>query len=303
MCVDLQVAFTSMFLLAFGLSAFGLGLFTTYFGAGKSRMIGVILTLIGLVVLLIFYFMTIDYFGYGWQSEDVKDSFLAVLGITIGGIVSFALVIILMMIIKEPEPEIPGIEDWEKELAAMDTEKPDEDKEPKEGAEEKEPAEEVPEPGDGDDKVPEDEREPEDEGKDDLPESEGPEEEEATDDMSAFLKDKEEKKIVKEEWEKVDEDGNVEEPEEPDIPSEGPEEEPEAPGEEEPEAPGDEEPEAPGDEEPEVTPEETEPEPLPPMDDDELPENPEEPEDEMSGSEPESGDDAMNDGEEKKEGD
>jgi len=198
---DLYVAFLSMFLLAFGLSALGLGAFTTYFGAGKSRIIGMILTLIGIVVLLIFYFMTIDYFGYDWESEDVFNAFLIVIGIIIGAAVSFGLVIGLMMVIKEPEPEIPGIEDWEKGLSKMEDEKPEEEKKPEEGVEkvDEEPA--VEPEGDAD-------KEPEEV----QPEEPAPEEE-PTDDMSEFLKDKEEKKIVKEDWEKVGEGGEVEEPE------------------------------------------------------------------------------------------
>jgi len=296
----LQVAFASMFLLAFGLSAFGLGLFTTYFGAGKSRMIGVILTLIGIVVLLIFYLMAIDHFGYGWASDDVKDSFLGVLGITIGGILSFALVIILMMIIKEPEPEIPGIEDWEKELAAMDTDKPEEEKEPKaegEESEEKGPSEDVPEPeGEGDEGA--GETKEADEGEKDSDEADGSVGEEPTDAMAAFLKDKEEKKIVKEEWEKVDDEASITAPEETGEPADGPE----LPGEEEPadgpEHPGEEGPAEGSDE-----PEEDDPEPQPPMEDDDLPENPEEADEVNMESEPEPGEDAIDDGEVKKEGD
>ena len=69
--MDLYVAFMSMFLLGFGIAALGLGIFTTYFGAGKSRAIGVILGLIGIVVLMIFYGMTIDHFGYGWEALKI----------------------------------------------------------------------------------------------------------------------------------------------------------------------------------------------------------------------------------------
>ena len=64
--MDLYVAFISMFLLAFGITALGLGIFSTYFGAGKSRIIGFLLSGIGVIVLLIFYGMTIDHFGFGW---------------------------------------------------------------------------------------------------------------------------------------------------------------------------------------------------------------------------------------------
>lgn len=246
--MDLAIAFQSMFLLLFGLSMVGLGLFTTYFGAGKSRIIGGLLLAIGIVVLAIFYVMAADH----WEMDDISDSFLGVVGITLGGGVSFGLVIALMMIIKENEPEIPGLDDWEKELAEEKTE--DAKSEDAEDTQ-SEPSEEGTEP------APEEGSQPEGEEPQPLTEEpaaaseEGPvEDEEPTepapptdDDMSEFLREKEENKIVKEDWEKVGPDGAPEEvppegyspdeePEDDGTPEDAPEELPEDP-EEEPEPP------------------------------------------------------------------
>jgi hypothetical protein len=44
----------SMFLLIFALASIGAGIFTAYFGSGKSRIIGAILILVGLIVGAIF---------------------------------------------------------------------------------------------------------------------------------------------------------------------------------------------------------------------------------------------------------
>lgn len=232
--MDLTVAFLSMFILLWGLSMVGLGIFTTYFGAGKSRIIGAILLTIGIVVLGIFYFMTGDH----WDTDHVSDSFLGVVGIALGAAVSFGMVIGLMMIIKEKEPEIPGMEDWEKELAREKTGEPlpenpvgtepspegeDADRAPDHGGPEGEtpvaapytppfapPREDgkdgaVVERGKGAEKVP-GESQPVPSGGTD-------------DDMSEFLKKKEEDRIVKEDWEKVPGNGSPGEAEE--VPPEG----------------------------------------------------------------------------------
>jgi hypothetical protein len=283
--MDLAVAFVSMFLLAFGLAALGLGLFTMYFGAGKSRIIGVILGLIGLVVLVIFYLLTIDHFGHGWLSEDVSDSFMGVLGITIGGIASFGLIICLMMFIKEPEPEIPGLEDWEKELSEMEDKPGDGDKEDK-------PADGEPEgiPGDADkedtpdspdaeegmqDEIPSPEEIPEPETPDDgdsVDETKADEEpqvdDEPKDEMSEFLREKEENKIVKEDWEKVEDEPSPED----DAGESEPSEEPVESGPAEEEIP--EEPE-PTDPEPPFPSEEEIPEEPPAPVEEEIPDEPE----------------------------
>ena len=241
--MDLYVAFASMFLLSFGIVALGLGIFTTYFGAGKSRAIGVILSLIGVVVLLIFYLMTIDHFGYDWMKDDVYDSFLGVIGMLIGVILSIALVIGLMMVIKEDEPEIPGIEDWEKELEQDDSPdvKSEDAKEDKDAS-----VAEGEKNAEGDESLVYSTRK--------LAPEEPEAESESRDEMSEFLRDKEEKKIVKEDWEKVDEDGKS-------IPAADDDEETPAPDDdEEPPAPeeypDDEEPSAPEDEEESLAPEE-----------------------------------------------
>lgn len=256
--MDLYVAFASMFLLSFGIVALGLGIFTTYFGAGKSRVIGVILSLIGVVVLLIFYLMTIDHFGYGWMEDDVYDSFLGVVGMLIGAILSIVLVIGLMMVIKEDEPEIPGIEDWEKELEQDDS--PDVKSEDAKEGEDESVAE-----GEKIGIVPDKKHTECDEPSGDSTGKPAPEEPgaepESKDEMSEFLRDKEEKKIVKEDWEKVDEDGKA-------IQAEDDDEEPPAPED-------DEEPPATEDDEELPTPEDDEELPTP-EDDEEEPPAPEE---------------------------
>ncbi len=53
---DLISGFIIVLLLAFALLIFLAGLFTTYFGAGKSRKIGIALSVIGVLVGVLTYF-------------------------------------------------------------------------------------------------------------------------------------------------------------------------------------------------------------------------------------------------------
>lgn len=57
---DMLTGFLIVLLLTFALFLFIAGLFTTYFGAGKSRKIGVVLSLLGVVIGVIGY---LAYYG------------------------------------------------------------------------------------------------------------------------------------------------------------------------------------------------------------------------------------------------
>ncbi len=57
---DLLAGFLIVLLMTFALFLFIAGLFTTYFGAGKSRKIGILLSVLGVVIGLIGY---LAYYG------------------------------------------------------------------------------------------------------------------------------------------------------------------------------------------------------------------------------------------------
>ena len=94
--------FTSIFVLSFGLSTLFAGLFTAYFGAGKSRKIGLALTLVGLVVIAFFVSATWDIAPgvemSAWTAEEVALGVSAVAGAAVGTLV--ALVAFLVSIMK-----------------------------------------------------------------------------------------------------------------------------------------------------------------------------------------------------------
>lgn len=214
--MDYCLAVGSMFLLFFAISALGLGLFTTYFGAGKSRVIGVLLTIIGIMVMALFYLMAIDYWNYGWAMCDVKDSFIGVIAILAGAVASMVLVMALMMLIKEKEIGISDIEQIQKEIEAQES---SQNKPADSGTDSHEPVE-----NDAVDPVA-DESEPDAPSIGELPDdpeeeppAESSDERSTQDSMSDYIKEKEENKIVKEDWEKVE---GSESPMDPDVDGSG----------------------------------------------------------------------------------
>jgi hypothetical protein len=95
--------FVGIALFSFGLFTLLAGLFTAYFGAGKSRAIGFVLTLFGLLGLLIFATITwpvVDvvptYLGASRQA--IVTSLVGVIGAAVGAVV--ALIVFLISIMK-----------------------------------------------------------------------------------------------------------------------------------------------------------------------------------------------------------
>ncbi len=97
--------FLSMLTLVFAIASIIAGIFTAYFGSGRSRAVGAILIVIGLLVFMIFMY------GAGWLSSfmgmpegllNFKDTILqgivAILGAIVGA--AIALGIFLMAIMK-----------------------------------------------------------------------------------------------------------------------------------------------------------------------------------------------------------
>ena len=83
--------FVSMLMLVFAIGAIIAGLFTAYFGSGKSRAIGGILLLIGLIVAFLFYNYSGDSAFFGdpeWSWEAVKWGVSSVVGAVVGALVA-----------------------------------------------------------------------------------------------------------------------------------------------------------------------------------------------------------------------
>lgn len=98
---DAAAVFSGVLVLAFGLTVLLTGLFTGYFGAGKSRKIGLGLVLVGLLTM--FAWTTIT-FGISvivpveaWTPEQMAVGVAAVAAGALGGFVGLALFLVAIM--------------------------------------------------------------------------------------------------------------------------------------------------------------------------------------------------------------
>lgn len=92
--------FVTILLLIFGLFLILAGLFTAYFGSGKSRMIGVALLVVGLVVGLgwgFYYHLQYGSLGGITLSSLLWQSFLVILAAVIGALVAVAIFLVAIM--------------------------------------------------------------------------------------------------------------------------------------------------------------------------------------------------------------
>jgi|GEM_PF-144503 len=88
-------SFVVILLLVFGLFLILAGLFTAYFGSGKSRTIGVALLVVGLVVGVLggFWFSSM----YHALENLVWQAFLVILAAAIGALVAIAIFLVAIM--------------------------------------------------------------------------------------------------------------------------------------------------------------------------------------------------------------
>ena len=102
---DLINIFLFVLILSFGIFSLLAGVFTAYFGAGKSRAIGGFLLMIGIVIILIWVYFGImqDYpddtiLGIvHWEAAKTLEAFLTVLGAIIGALVAVGVFLLAIM--------------------------------------------------------------------------------------------------------------------------------------------------------------------------------------------------------------
>ena len=100
---ELTDVFGSILLLSFGVFTLLSGVFTAYFGAGKSRKIGLGLTIIGLLAVIVFAGFTwggiaaFRELGVAWSSREVTEGIVAVLAATVGAFLALGLFLVSIM--------------------------------------------------------------------------------------------------------------------------------------------------------------------------------------------------------------
>ncbi len=102
---DLLNILLFVLILSFGIFSLLAGVFTAYFGAGKSRAIGGVLLVIGIVIILIWLYFGImqDYpddtlLGViHWDAAKTLEAFITVLGAIIGALVAVGVFLLAIM--------------------------------------------------------------------------------------------------------------------------------------------------------------------------------------------------------------
>ena len=93
--------FGGMLILSFGAFTLFSGLFTAYFGAGKSRRVGLMLTILGTLFLVAFYGTTwggiAPLAAYHVDPTEMLEGMTAVLAATVGGLIAFGLFLASIM--------------------------------------------------------------------------------------------------------------------------------------------------------------------------------------------------------------
>ena len=91
--------FLTVLVLVFALFMLLAGVFTAYFGSGKSRMIGVILLVIGLVVGIVWVVLGMDSVGviHVDLSSVVWVAFLNILAALIGALIAIGVFLLAIM--------------------------------------------------------------------------------------------------------------------------------------------------------------------------------------------------------------
>jgi hypothetical protein len=87
--------FGSICLLAFAIGMVVGGGFTTYFGSGKSRIVGGILTAIGIIALIFFIWMS--YAPSYWDWGIVAKGVVGTVGAIVGGAIALGIFLVGIM--------------------------------------------------------------------------------------------------------------------------------------------------------------------------------------------------------------
>jgi len=90
-------------MLVFAVASVIAGIFTAYFGSGKSRAVGAVLIIIGLIVGVLFLWFSgvLAFMGdpiYSWAGQGiVVNSIVAVIGAIIGALIALGIFLLAIM--------------------------------------------------------------------------------------------------------------------------------------------------------------------------------------------------------------
>lgn len=86
-----------MFILSFALLTLIAGLFTLYFGAGKSKKIGAVLFVVGLIIFVFSAYMHVVVRNWYFKDVSIINSLLTIVGVILGAAASVGLFLVAIM--------------------------------------------------------------------------------------------------------------------------------------------------------------------------------------------------------------
>ena len=99
--LDIMQFFVSMLVVGIGVALLATGMFTSYFGAGKSQKIGIILMAAGFLSLASIYSITDDHIDFDgvdlFNAEHFKDALISGISALAGLIVGMFLILFVLM--------------------------------------------------------------------------------------------------------------------------------------------------------------------------------------------------------------
>ncbi len=102
--VDIVSQFLSMLTLVFAVASIIAGIFTAYFGSGKSRAVGGVLIIIGLIVFVVFLYGANLLSGFMGTPEGLFDfqgtiiqGIIAILGAIVGAAIALGIFLLAIM--------------------------------------------------------------------------------------------------------------------------------------------------------------------------------------------------------------
>ena len=96
MGMDLALTFQVFLVVALSATFIGMGGMISYFGTKKTRVVGALFSIIGLITAFIWYYMT--YMGdKPWKPVDMVNNILAVLGAALGAAAGVGLFLVAII--------------------------------------------------------------------------------------------------------------------------------------------------------------------------------------------------------------
>ena len=96
MGMDLALTFQVFLVVALSATFIGMGGIISYFGTKKTRMVGGLFSILGLLMAFVWYYMT--YMGdETWKPVDMVNNILAVIGAALGAAVGVALFLVAII--------------------------------------------------------------------------------------------------------------------------------------------------------------------------------------------------------------